>query len=502
MCGIVGIVGKGPVNQALYDALLVLQHRGPGRRRDRHLRGRQAAPAQGQRPGARRLPHPPHAAAAGQHGHRARALSHRRGVQLRRGPALLRQLPLRHRPGPQRQPDQRRGPQARPLRRGPAPHQHRFRLGDPAQRLRPRAADPGQAAHRRAGHLPRRGRRAPALPRRLRRGGHDPGLRHVRLPRPQRHPPHRLRPARDRRGHRVHDRLRERGPGHPGLRLIADVAPGEAVFIDVAGNLHTRQCASSRCSRPASSSSSTSPGRTPSSTTSRCTRPAAHGAQARGKIKRECPDHDIDVVIPVPTPAAPPPCSSPTPSASPYAEGFIKNRYIGRTFIMPGQKVRKKSVRQKLNAIDLEFRKKNVLLVDDSIVRGTTSQQIIQMARDAGAGGSTSPPPRRRCATPTSTASTCPSASELVAHGRTEERSAACSAPMADLPRPRRPDPGGAEEGQERRGPLRLLGLRRRLRHRRRDRGLPRQLEAAAQRRGQGGQDRDSESVIELYNSA
>lgn len=104
-----------------------------------------------------------------------------------------------------------------------------------------------------------------------------------------------------------------------------------------------------------------------------------------------------------------------------YSEGFIKNRYIGRTFIMPGQTVRKKSVRQKLNAIDLEFRRKNVLLVDDSIVRGTTSQQIIQMARDAGARrvyfASAAPPVRY----PNVYGIDMPAASELIAHGRSEE---------------------------------------------------------------------------------
>jgi amidophosphoribosyltransferase len=105
-----------------------------------------------------------------------------------------------------------------------------------------------------------------------------------------------------------------------------------------------------------------------------------------------------------------------------YREGFIKNRYIGRTFIMPGQQQRKKSVRQKLNPIRLEFEGKNVMLVDDSIVRGTTSREIIQMARDAGAAsGCTSPPRRRRCATRTSTASTCRRREELIAHGRSVE---------------------------------------------------------------------------------
>jgi amidophosphoribosyltransferase len=104
-----------------------------------------------------------------------------------------------------------------------------------------------------------------------------------------------------------------------------------------------------------------------------------------------------------------------------YTEGFIKNRYIGRTFIMPGQQKREKSVRQKLNAIDMEFAGKNVLLVDDSIVRGTTSQQIVQMARDAGAKkvyfASAAPPVRY----PNVYGIDMPSVSELVAHGRTED---------------------------------------------------------------------------------
>jgi amidophosphoribosyltransferase len=136
------------------------------------------------------------------------------------------------------------------------------------------------------------------------------------------------------------------------------------------------------------------------------------------KILRLRPDHDIDVVIPVPDTSR----TSALPLAYDldvkYREGFIKNRYIGRTFIMPGQHVRKKSVKQKLNAIDLEFRKKNVLIVDDSIVRGTTSKKIIQMAREAGARkvyfASASPPVRY----PNVYGIDMPAPSELIASGR------------------------------------------------------------------------------------
>ncbi|MGD2120055.1 MAG: amidophosphoribosyltransferase, partial [Chromatiales bacterium] len=162
-----------------------------------------------------------------------------------------------------------------------------------------------------------------------------------------------------------------------GFDLVRDVQPGEAIYITKNGEFHSFQCASNPVHSP-------------------CifeyvyfARPDSiidnifvHKARSRmgeklaEKIKREWPEHDIDVVIPIPDTSRTSALALANALGVKYTEGFIKNRYIGRTFIMPGQQVRKKSVRQKLNAIDLEFKNKNVLLVDDSIVRGTTSKQI------------------------------------------------------------------------------------------------------------------------------
>jgi amidophosphoribosyltransferase len=146
------------------------------------------------------------------------------------------------------------------------------------------------------------------------------------------------------------------------------------------------------------------------------------GVKLAEKILREWPDHDIDVVIPIPDTSRVAGAELAARLGVNYREGFIKNRYIGRTFIMPGQAQRKKSVRQKLNPVGIEFKGKNVLLVDDSIVRGTTSQEIIQMARDSGAKkvyfASASPPVRY----PNVYGIDMPTTVELVAHGRTNEQ--------------------------------------------------------------------------------
>ena len=145
------------------------------------------------------------------------------------------------------------------------------------------------------------------------------------------------------------------------------------------------------------------------------------GEKLADKILRERPDHDIDVVIPIPDTSRTAALELANRLGVKFREGFVKNRYIGRTFIMPGQAARKKSVRQKLNAIELEFRGKNVMLVDDSIVRGTTCKQIIQMAREAGAKNvyfcSAAPAVRY----PNVYGIDMPSAHELIAHNRSTD---------------------------------------------------------------------------------
>ncbi len=208
-----------------------------------------------------------------------------------------------------------------------------------------------------------------------------------------------------------------------GFELIRDVAPGECIFIDINGNMHAQQCADnpiiSPCifeyvyfARPDSIMDGISVHKSR----------LRMGTKLANKIERDFPELDIDVVIPIPDTSRSAALQLSYDLKIPYQEGFIKNRYIGRTFIMPGQTERKKSVRQKLNAIELEFRGKNVLLVDDSIVRGTTSQQIVQMARDAGAKkvyfASAAPPVRY----PNVYGIDMPSAEEFVAHNRNIEQ--------------------------------------------------------------------------------
>ena len=145
------------------------------------------------------------------------------------------------------------------------------------------------------------------------------------------------------------------------------------------------------------------------------------GQKLANKITRINPNHDIDVVIPIPDSSTTAALQVATELNIPYRDGFVKNRYIGRTFIMPYQEEREKSVRRKLNILDLEFQGKNVLLVDDSIVRGTTSQKIIEMAKEAGAKkvyfSSAAPPVKFQNLYGIDMAAT----EELIASGRSEE---------------------------------------------------------------------------------
>ena len=204
-----------------------------------------------------------------------------------------------------------------------------------------------------------------------------------------------------------------------GYSLERDVGAGEAVFFDVKGNVHRRVCASTTglapclfefvyLSRPDSIIDDVSVYKTR----------LRMGEKLGRRMRRQWPDNDVDVVIPVPDTSRTSALQMAFELGIKYREGFIKNRYIGRTFIMPGQRKRRESVRQKLNVIDLEFRGKNVLLVDDSIVRGTTSKQIIQMARDAGARkvyfASAAPPVRH----PNVYGIDMPTMNELIGSGR------------------------------------------------------------------------------------
>ena len=171
-----------------------------------------------------------------------------------------------------------------------------------------------------------------------------------------------------------------------GFKLVRDVAPGEAILIDTEGRFHSRQCATHTVQAPCmfefvylARPDSLIDG------ISVYDARIKMGEFLARKLRATMPHLKIDVVIPIPDSSRPSAMEMAHHLNAPYREGFVKNRYIGRTFIMPGQAIRKKSVRQKLNTIHQEFKGKAVLLVDDSIVRGTTSREIVQMARDAGA---------------------------------------------------------------------------------------------------------------------
>src|SRR5260370_4500209 len=206
-----------------------------------------------------------------------------------------------------------------------------------------------------------------------------------------------------------------------GFAVLRDVAPGEAIYVDQAGRFHGRQCAEEPrllpcifefvyLARPDSVIDGTS----------------VYESRLRmgGELARKIADmpaaQDIDVVIPIPDSSRPSALELANTLGLKYREGFVKNRYIGRTFIMPGQAIRQKSVRKKLNPMGIEFKNKVVLLVDDSIVRGTTSREIVSMAREAGARkvyfASASPPVRY----PNVYGIDMPNQHELIATGRSE----------------------------------------------------------------------------------
>jgi amidophosphoribosyltransferase len=207
-----------------------------------------------------------------------------------------------------------------------------------------------------------------------------------------------------------------------GFNLVRDVAPGEAVFIDMDGHFYSQPCAAHASLNPCmfefvylARPDSMMDGISVYETRLRM------GESLAEKIRRHHHHLDIDVVMPIPDSSRPAAMELSHRLNLPYREGFIKNRYIGRTFIMPGQATRKKSVRQKLNAIGMEFKGHNVLLVDDSVVRGTTSREIVQMAREAGAHkvffASAAPPVRY----PNVYGIDMPTRDELIANGRSEE---------------------------------------------------------------------------------
>jgi amidophosphoribosyltransferase len=207
-----------------------------------------------------------------------------------------------------------------------------------------------------------------------------------------------------------------------GFKLIRDIAPGEAIFVDLNGELHIKQCAEKTqltpCifehvyfARPDSIMDGISVYKAR----------LRQGERLAEKVKRLRPDHDIDVVIPIPDTSRVAAQAMAYRLEVKFREGLMKNRYIGRTFIMPGQELRKKSVRRKLNPVELEFEGKNVMLVDDSIVRGTTCSQIIQMAREAGAKKVYFASAAPMVKYPNVYGIDMPSAKELIAHNRTED---------------------------------------------------------------------------------
>ncbi|KUI99848.1 amidophosphoribosyltransferase [Vibrio sp. MEBiC08052] len=207
-----------------------------------------------------------------------------------------------------------------------------------------------------------------------------------------------------------------------GFEFMRDVAPGEAIYVTFEGELYTHQCADNPQLNPCIFEFVYFA--RPDSFIDQISVYSARvemGKKLGERIQQDYAELDIDVVIPIPETSCDIALQIAQALDKPYRQGFVKNRYVGRTFIMPGQQQRRKSVRRKLNAIRSEFKDKNVLLVDDSIVRGTTSEQIIEMARDSGARKvyMVSAAPEIRF--PNVYGIDMPSANELIAHGRDNE---------------------------------------------------------------------------------
>jgi amidophosphoribosyltransferase len=274
-------------------------------------------------------------------------------------------------------------------------------------------------------HLCRGGRRASALPGRLRRGGDDRRSRHACLPRSFRHPAAGLRHQRDAQAGTEYLFASESvALDTLGFQVLRDVAPGEAIFIDLEHRLHQRQCATESGTALAVHFRvclSRAPGLGDRRRIGLRSTPAHGRASGRQTASSTFPLSRSMSSFPIPDSSRPSAMQLAQRIGVPYREGFVKNRYIGRTFIMPGQATRARSVRQKLNTVAQEFKGKRVLLVDDSIVRGTTSREIVEMARAAGAlkvyFASASPPVRY----PNVYGIDMPTRGELIATGRTGE---------------------------------------------------------------------------------
>jgi amidophosphoribosyltransferase len=212
-----------------------------------------------------------------------------------------------------------------------------------------------------------------------------------------------------------------------GFKVIRDVEPGEAIYITEDRKLYSKQCAEKTSLNPCIFEYVYLA--RPDSTLSGISVYEARlemGRKLGAKIKREWADVEIDAVIPIPETSNDIALEISIELGLPYRQGFVKNRYIGRTFIMPGQTQRRKSVRRKLNAITAEFKGKSVLLVDDSIVRGTTSEQIVEMVRDAGAKKVYLASAAPQVCYPNVYGIDMPTANELIAHNRTVEQISDC----------------------------------------------------------------------------